>query len=329
MKSTKINNYHFDWSELAFQSKKPLSSLKATFITAPRAISPQRFTQLIKTYLPKGNIILGIAREPYVLGFEDQPQFTMLTIDTVQPIIKKVNDSASPHKVYVLFYSQRDLKYMFEKIDFRRVVLINGSWKYSFHTQAPYYVLVNRGLPYEMVSPFIDEQEACDYAEHSMPKVKSFVDLPPIGSVLSEEDMLKTATQSALQSFDYSFQTGVALGKKATDGYTLRATSFNKVVPFQTFAMHYGASRERHFSPPHDLNHYDTVHAEVEMIIHAGKEKLDLHGTTLFINLLPCPSCARMFTETDINEFIYSVDHSDGYALKLLERAGKKVTRIV
>jgi deoxycytidylate deaminase len=105
--------------------------------------------------------------------------------------------------------------------------------------------------------------------------------------------------------------------------------AFNKVVPYQTYAMHHGSAREKNFSPANDLNHYDTIHAEVALLINAQKNKTDLAGTTLFINLMPCPTCARMLSQTDIEEFVYSVDHSDGYAVKMLEAAGKKVRRVV
>jgi hypothetical protein len=67
----------FDWNELAFASKKPLNALKATFIAAPRELSAARFTQLVKEYLPKGNIILGLAKEPFVLGFENHLGFRL------------------------------------------------------------------------------------------------------------------------------------------------------------------------------------------------------------------------------------------------------------
>ncbi len=126
-----------------------------------------------------------------------------------------------------------------------------------------------------------------------------------------------------------AFQTRVSLGRKKGKKYELLATTFNPVLPYQTYAMHFGASREVNFSPPHDLNHYDTTHAEVELIIKAGREKINLKGTTLFINLLPCPACARMLSRTDIEEFVYTEDHSDGYAVKMLELAGRKVRRVV
>ena len=76
----------FDWSELAFTSKKPVRELKATFIAAPRELSKKRLAQLVKQYLPQGNIVIGIAKEPYVLGFEDQPQFKMLQLDDVETL---------------------------------------------------------------------------------------------------------------------------------------------------------------------------------------------------------------------------------------------------
>ena len=142
--------------------------------------------------------------------------------------------------------------------------------------------------------------------------------------------MLEVAQQAATHSYDFGgFQIGVSLGRKKGSAYQLLATSHNTVVPFETYAMHNGAAREQHFSPMNDLNHYDTIHAEVAMIIKASREHIDLTGTTLFINLLPCPMCARMFTQTDIAEFIYSQHHSSGYGLKMLELAGKKVRRIV
>jgi deoxycytidylate deaminase len=268
--------------------------------------------------------MLGLAKEKFIDGFEGQPQFRTLEIKAVQTIIDKVNTASPKHKIYILNYFQRETPYLFEKLDFQKIILVNGSWHRSFHTRSEYYALVNREQKYEMVSPFADEKEAKAYEK----KVSKEIRVLPAKAPLSETEMLEAAQQAAKESYDYSFQTGVALGKKTKSGYVLLETSFNKVVPYQTYALHHGASREKNFSPPNDLNHYDAVHAEVEMIIKTSKQGIDLKGTTLFINLLPCPSCARMFAETDIEEFVYSVDHSGGYAIDLLEKAGKKVHRL-
>lgn len=314
---------NFDWNDLAFASKKPINSLKATFIAAPRELSAARFTQLVKAYLPKGNIVLGLAKEQFVLGFEGQPQFRMLQQKTVQPIIDKVNSSPSKYKIITLAYAQRDLLHLINGLSISQIILVNGSWKYSFHTQAPYYALVKRGIPHTLVSPFADETEAKTFAK------KTKLPTPPGNGLYDEAGMLEIAAQAAKQSYDYSFQTGVSLGRKKGNKYKLLATTFNPVVPYQTYAMHHGASRETNFSAPNDLNHYDTTHAEVELLIKAQKENINLKGATLCINLLPCPSCARMLSRTDISEFIYREDHSDGYAVKMLELAGKKVRRVV
>lgn len=313
----------FDWSELAFGSKKPLRELGAVFIAAPRKVSKERFTQLIKELLPKHNIVLGIAKEPYVEGFEDQLQFQTLQLADMQEIINKVAWSHSAHQIYTLQYFQRELPFILEKIAFKEVLFVNGSWARTFHTRPEFYKLVQQKTPYRLISPFASEDEAMQYAS-------DFNDvLPHIEGLFSAKEMLEIAADVSRKSFDYSFQTGVVLGKKQGDKYTFLAAAFNKVVPYQTYAFHHGASRETHFSPPHDINHYDTIHAEVALILEAQRLNIDLGGTTVFINLLPCPSCARMFTQTAIEEFVYQQDHSDGYAVKMLELSGKEITRIV
>ena len=314
---------NYDWNDLAFGSKKPLRDLNAIFIAAPRHISTARFTQLVKTYLPQGNIVLGVAKEDFILGFEGQPQFKTLRLSDVQKIISKVAASGSPHKIATLSYFQRDGAYILEKIPFKKVLFIHGSWKHLFHTRPVYYTLTSKHIPYELLPAFTNEAEAKAY------EAAVLVHKPKPTGTFTDVEMLEMAEETAKGSFDNGFQTGVTLGRKKGKGYELLEWSFNKVVPYQTYAMLHGASRETNFSPMHDLNHYDTVHAEVMLMIQAQKAALDLHDTTLFINLLPCPSCARMFTQTDIAEFVYVEDHSDGYGFKMLTAAGKKVRRIV
>lgn len=323
IQSTKMSNYGFDWSDLAFGSKKAVRELRGIFVPAPRELSAKRFTQLVKTYLPQGNMVVGFAKEPFIAGFEGQQHFKTLERSAVQSVIDKVNAAKTPHKIYTLAYSQRELPFLLEKLAFKKVLFINGSWQHVLHSRPEFFALAKSGLSYERLSPFADEQEARDYAERTEKP------LPLPGASLTEQEMLELAGDAATRSFDYTFQTGVALGRKTSTKYHVLATAYNNVVPYPTYAMHHGAAREINFSPMHDLNHYDTIHAEVALIVKAQKQKLSLKGTTLFINLLPCPTCARMFIETDIAEFVYREDHSDGYAVKMLELAGKKVRRLV
>jgi deoxycytidylate deaminase len=333
---TKIK-YTFDWTELAFASKKPVRSLKATFIAAPRELSTERFKEFVKEYLPKGNVVLGIAKEEYIDGFEGQPQFRTLKLEDVQELIDIVNRrKAIPHHIYTINYFQRELPFLIDELNFSSVVLVRGSWQYMFHTSPAYYRLMQSKIKYVMTSPFTDETEAREYSK----KIDRIYERWEIDYFhhdgYSEKAMFELAATAAKLSFDYNFQTGLAIGRKigsTTENdeqrYRALGVAYNEVVPFSTYAMHYGNVREIHLSPPNDLNYYDTNHAEVDLIVGAVKHKVDLTGTTLFINLLPCPTCARMLSKTDIEEIVYSVDHSEGYAIKMLEAAGKKVRRVV
>jgi deoxycytidylate deaminase len=288
-------------------------------------MSVKRFTQLVKHYLPKGNIVIGISNEEYVVGFENQPQFRMLKRSDIQSVVDKVMTSSSPNKVFVFTYSQNDLDAVVGKLtSSQRILLVNGSWKYTFHNLPAYKILTKNNVPIKFISPFVDENEAKAYEESHTP----FIELPARGTLLDGQEMFDAAEKASLQSYDYSFQTGAAIGKAFDGKYEIIATAFNKVIPYQTYALHHGNSREKNLSRPHDTNHYDTVHSEMTFLIEAARGDYDIEDATLFINLLPCPNCARTLSQTNIDGIIYLNDHSGGYAKNLLQLCGKKVTRI-
>lgn len=312
---------NYNWTELAFGNKSEIRALKATFILAPRELSAKRFVQICKEYLSKSNIILGISKEEHIIGFENQPQFRTLRKKIIENIIEKIRTSNAPHKIYILEYSQRDAKHVLEKIHPQKVLLVNGSWNRTFHTREEFYTLVKEKIPYEFISPFSDEDEAKAYATKFVQE-NSVREINP-KKKYSQSEIMNLLSNVANKSFDNAFQTGAILAKSGK----IIAHAHNKVVPFETFALHYGAIREKELTPPHDTSHYDTNHAEVSLILQAQKQKIDLTDSELYINLLPCPSCARMICETDIETVYYQHDHSDGYAVKLLEKAGKRVCR--
>lgn len=319
-----MNEYGFDWADFAFASKKAIRDLNATFIAAPRTMSANRFKELIKTYLPKGNIILGLSKEPYVEGLEDRPQFTMLTHEDVADIMSMVNQK-SPHKIYTLSYFQRETPLLYEKLKFPRVVLVNGSWLRSFHLRPEYYALMKQRIPFVMVSPFINEEEAKVYEQRLAPQLA--YTLPDM--LMNENEVFGEVECAVKTSYDTSFPVGAVLAEKTDRKYRLKLAAHNTIVPYETYALHHGASREHHFSAPGDLNYYDSVHAEMMLLIEAVKKSLPLAGLSLFINVLPCPTCARALAKTDLAEIVYSLDHSDGYAVALLEASGKNVRRKV
>nr|AIA14914.1 Unknown Function [uncultured bacterium] len=100
-----MSGYALDWASIAFGNRDKVSNLRATLIAAPRELSAARLKQLIKSYLPKGNMIIGLAKEPYVMGFEDQPQFRMYKPDAAaRKIIDQVNAASKTNKIYTLAY---------------------------------------------------------------------------------------------------------------------------------------------------------------------------------------------------------------------------------
>lgn len=323
-----MSNNIFQWSELAFHSKKPLKELNAIFIPTPREISSARFVELMRQYLPQGNILVGIADEEYIMGYENQPHFKTLRLDNITNTVTKVNASKSPYKVYILEYSQRDLVHILEKVSFKNTVFINGSWQYSLHTRPEYYALASKKASFEKVSPFTSENEAKEY-QKNMTLTLDRLFLPEKNSVHDEKSILYEVERVAKHSYDVAHQTGAAICRKHKDTYTLIDAAWNKVVPYETFALHNGPQRERHLSPPGDLNYYDTVHSEMILIINAQKLGYSLSGMTLFVNLLPCPTCARAICLTDIEEVVYTKDHSGGYAIGMLEASGKKIRRVI
>lgn len=313
----------YSLEDLSDADKQELRALHATFIAAPRSMSQARLVDLIKQELEKRHVVFGVAEEAYVDGFEGQAQFQTLPLSQVMPLAEKINQAGLPHKLIVLPYAQADVDDVIRLVRPNNVVLVRGSWHLVFHRRSTYALLVKRGIPYSFVSPFLHEQEAKDYLSAVEPKGQSFRKRRG-----DKGAMLALAAEVARESYDYSFQTGAVLAEATSNGYTAVDAACNEVVPYQTYALHFGNSREDNVAAVHDANHYDTIHAEVNLLVRAMKNGQTFEGKSLFINLLPCPSCARMLVMTGIAEVVYSVDHSDGYAVKLFEKAGIKTRKV-
>lgn len=311
----------YDWSEIAFASKKPLKDA-ALFILAPRHVSKKKLQELLKQYLPKGNVVLGIAKEPYVLGFEGQAHFRTLQEADVTGLARKIAASSHPHKLYVLKYFTQETDVIIEKLKPAQVCVVRGSYLHVFHSRSTFYVLGALGIGFFYASPFADEAEAHAYENQNEVRVD------PVKNG-DEVKMLDYARDVARQSYDYSFQTGCVLARSGSQGYQPLATGFNRVIPYQTYALLHGNARETHHAAHQDTSHYDTIHAEMDMLVYAAAKGIKLAGMSLFINLMPCPSCARTFSQTGLLEVVYELDHSDGYAARIFEQCGIKTRRII
>ena len=310
------------WSELTRDDKQRLRDMRAVFVMASREISKQRLSQLIKPYLAKGNVIIGISNEPFVIGYENQPQFRMMDTVVAHEIVQKVAVSSIPHQLIALTYPQQSIDDVIRALRPKHVLVVRGSYARSFYLHSTYGLLERRRIPFTYESPFSSNDEAHEYYEQLEPTLPQVV-AQEIGDAAR---MMELSRVVAKRSFDYSFQVGAVLADKHERGnYVVVDMAANEVVPYQTYALHYGNSREDNKVPHNDANHYDTIHAEMHLLVRSGEK---FRGKTLFLNMLPCPNCARVLCKTGLAEIVYHLDHSEGYAKKLLELSGIKTRKV-
>lgn len=338
-KKTTLNIYH--WEKLSALQKKQLASQQAIIFLGSRNLSKQRITDLIKKFTHQHQLIFTCYKEPFISGFEHCPQFASLKLKKVQTVLDNF-PAEIQNKVSILQYPKAYEKYLIKELKPSVVMIVRGSYQYAFHYTDTFYQLVKADLPYKLLSPFIDEQEAKQYEQaisqdiaqwlnqQLSTKIEQVIDSQQVWQQLiskqktfTDQQLMTLAKLSAKQSFDYTFQTGAILAKKGQ----LLMSAYNRVMPYQTAMLHLGSSKEQALGAPQDLNYYNCNHAEVEILLQAVKRGLDITDTSLYINLLPCPVCARMLANSPIAEIVYQHDHSDGYGHEMLRKAGKKVRR--
>jgi deoxycytidylate deaminase len=280
------------------------------FILAPREMSSQRVKEILRKYLPRGVVYFGITQEEYVAGFEGQPQFRTLARSAVEELAAR-----SGGRLQIVEYRQADAVEIIKKLDFDRAIVVNGSFHRSFHLRPEYQAIVEKPATVRYVSPFVDEAEAIEFALRFPPaEIKA---KPP----LDDQKMLEVINQSAAQAFINDFQTAAAIVK---DGQLL-TVQHNPVVPYETYAWHFGLSREKHADRPGQSDHYDAVHAETTALIAVRPDQA--RGATIYMRTFPCPHCARNLVFAGIKEIVYELDYGDKYSYNLLDKANVQYRR--
>lgn len=335
----------YDWNKLNAKKKVEISKEKPIFVCGPVDMSEKRIVQLIKQLAQKRKVLFGILKDEYIPELKGE-QFRSLSLEKILEVLDKVTPpnpisrggvpslerelpKSQTSNLQLLTYYHRDWNFVLSELDFSAVILVNGSWARQLHFRKELWTIIEKKVPYKLVSRFYDLNEAKEFSEFFKPLRPT--DTSPLikgeagWGVVADQNNFTIVDQVASNSFDWTFQIGAILVR---DGKVL-VSAHNKIVPFETYTMHNGSSREKAFTPQNDQNNYDAVHAEVELILNALKNKIDIKDATLYINVLPCPSCAKMICDSEIKEIVYRLDHSDGYAIKLLTEAGKIVRRVI
>ncbi len=311
----------YKWSEIKASDLKQFTQKKPIFILGPREISAKRIIQLSKKIVTKKPIVWGCVTEKYIAGLENSPQFKTLSLKRLKEALKKLPKNTQK-SIFILTYPQKKAVKILKQGNWSAVIGINGSWHRAFHYRDEYQTITEKKTLYKLVSSFTNKAEALNYFQKikpTLPKVEA-----EAGKKYTDQKLIEFARQASLRSFDYTFQTGAVLAK---DNKFLLATH-NKVVPYETYMLHKGATKEKNLTGFQEPGHYDTSHAEQEMLIQIHEQGIDLDGCSLYINLMPCPACARLLSSTPLKEVVYQHEHSDGYAKELLEKAGKGVRSI-
>lgn len=300
------------------------------FIRGHREISDQRILDLVKNYIKRDTITWGVFEEEFIEGFEGQPQFKTAKFENINALISKIKSKLKlPNEIEILKYSQKDNEKILEQLDLQKIVLINGSWKIAFHRRKEFEILSKKNVSISFKSPFHDENEAQEKSESLESIILNFQsklieELKKQRKKLSEEDyFLEYANIVSKQSFDYTWQTGAVLVKDEE----VIATGHNRILPYETFAMHHGSSREKNKSNFNDLNNYDTIHAEMDLLMNCLKNSISVQDCSLYIDLMPCPNCARAIARSGIKKVIYRKSHSGDFGEMLLKNSGVNVKK--
>ncbi len=312
-----------DWNKLSPDKKKSVAGKKnLVFISGGREMSEQRVKNLIEKYGTDQNYLLfGVLKNPFIPEMEF-PQFKSLEMKVVSKVIDSIGEIGMG-KIRILNHRHEDIQYAILELKPKKVVFINGSSKRAIHLLTEFWKAMEIGAQIIMESPFMDEEEGLRY-ERKVKRNKAYKVKIDKFKIYTEKEMLALAEKTSVRSFDWIFPNGAVL---AENGKPV-ILAHNAVLPFETYSAVYGSQREINKSPAGDQNHYDTNHAEIEIIEQARRKRIGLRGKTLYVTTFPCPTCSRILSRTELSRIVYSLPYPDNYGQNLLTRSGIKLEQV-
>ena len=311
-----------DWNKLNEKDKALLARHKITFIAGSISLTKKRIQELYKTYSNQF-LLFGCLKDDEIPGLEDSLQFTPLRYENLEKFL-----SQSKRKcVEILRYFYKDCKYIIQELKPSQVIFINGSWSGQIHYRSEYWEALNCGAKVTLVSPFQDESDAHTF-EQKIYKSTQKQKLFKYNHHYSDTELMEICTHVSIRSWDWIGQIGALLIKD----HNIVLSAHNRVLPYEAYQMFAGSIREKKFTPAQEVIETQlTNHAECEILEYARREHTDLKGTSLYINIFPCPVCAKILARTDIKEIVYTFDHNLGNDIgyKILEKCGKKLKRVM
>lgn len=306
------------WNKLNDKEKEVLKRQKVILVAGPIDITRKRIVEIINLYKSEENVLFGCLESRYIDGFEDSLQFKSLTLERLARVkeVKKV-----------MCYFQKDLKYIIRELKPKVIIFVNGSWQGQIHYRKDYWEAVGIKSEIKLISPFSSEKEAINYSikiQRQYDSSKLFKN----SHKYSDAEIFQILEKKRKESWDWIGQPTAALVKNGE----ILALAHNRVVPYESYQMHFGSLRELMQTPAQEMMETQmTNHAETELMEIARRLSIKLQGVALYASIFPCPICAKMISRTPIKRIVYSQDHNLGntFGYKVLEKSGVKLKRVV
>ncbi|MBN2015389.1 hypothetical protein JW766_00980 [Candidatus Dojkabacteria bacterium] len=312
-----------DWNNISQKKKDIYKKYTNGVFVAGSMFTTNKKVQEILFENIKSRILFGCLKDKEIPGLEGSPQFSPMKKDVLKKFLK------NNRNVQILKHFHKDTKNIIKEFKPHKVVFINGSWQGPIHYRSEYWKAIEVGAKIELISPFASEREAKNYEKRIADSQQLTADsLYKKRGKYSDKELMKLASEVSKFSWDWIGQTGAVLAKKGK----VLAVAWNRVVPYEAYQMFEGSPREENQIPSQEMLETQlTNHAECEILEIARREKINLKGTSLYINLFPCPICAKMLSRSEIGKIVYSQDHNLGNDIgyRILEMSSKNIRRVI
>jgi len=150
----------------------------------------------------------------------------------------------------------------------------------------------------------------------------------PLGNIPISQDsfdikMMEEAYKEAEESSDWWRQIGAVLVKNKT----ILSRAYNQDIPSGHTPYQVGEVRD-FFKAGERQELASTIHAEQKIVAEAAKKGISLEGTSLYVNIFPCPVCAKLIAFSGIKNLYFGEGGSNFDAKKVLDSAGVNIVYI-
>lgn len=272
----------FDWNKIGDNSKKILKG--KILILGSKNISRKRIREL-----SKGDEIFGALKDEYIEGMKGDAFKTLKAAK-----IKKFCDNDD---LNILEYYQKDTTYLIKELKPKKVFIVNGSWSGPIHFRSEYWVCRDLDIPMEYISALSEKDEVKEPESIKFDKEK----------IYTEDELSDLSVEISKHSYCWQAQVGAVIAREGK----ILSVGYNKILPYEHYCNKNNCIREQmHLNPGQDIQICMSNHAESEAIDYCAKNGINISGAIIYVNLAPCPMCARVISRSGIIKVLARREYS-------------------